>query len=249
MKTTKKLTLTALCLVVLCAGFTVFQLMRHQNHTRMTGANLTEPASDLYSGENDEQFYDTDSILVITNKKHALPAGYEPKDLVRPQVEMLNECFLRSLAASALEEMFAAADNAGVHLVLGSGYRAESLQKLLYDGYVEQYGREVADYISSRPGYSDHQTGLAVDIADHDALTYLTEAFADTPEGVWLKEHAHEFGFVMRYPKDREDITGFAYEPWHFRYVGTEAAGAIHEQGEWYTLEEYCRVEGGSYGD
>lgn len=241
----KKLAGSALGIALLCACTSVFPMGCMT--ANITDRNMNEVH--MYSGENDRQFYDTDSILVVANKKHALPAGYEPGDLVRPQVEMLNECFVRQIASAALEEMFAAAEAEGIHLILGSGYRAESLQRELYDKYTKQYGREVADTISSRPGYSDHQTGLAVDISDHDAKTYLTEEFENTPEGQWLLQHAHEYGFILRYPRGKDAITGYVYEPWHYRYVGTDVANAIYNEGSWLAMEEYCDVEGGTYAN
>ena len=247
MKLTKKLFITTVCLMAICTIFMVISHYRTQGGQNMT--ETKEETVDMYAGENDRQFFDTDSILVVANKKHALPAAYEPSDLVHPNVEMLNDCYLRSLAAAALEEMFAAADAEGVHLVLGSAYRAEALQRQLYDGYVEQYGKDVADSISSRPGYSDHQTGLAVDISDHDAATYLTEEFGETPEGQWLMAHAYEYGFIMRYPKGKEAITGYSYEPWHYRYIGPEAAAAIYRNGDWNTMEEHYHLKGGTYAE
>lgn len=248
MNTTKKLFAAAVCMVLLGAVFMVYQHSRISAGTRTAGTD-NMPEAQAYRGEADEQFHDTDSILVVANKKHALPSGYEPADLVRPKVEMLNECFIRSLAADALERMFAAAEADGVHLVLGSGYRAETLQRQLYEKYAAQYGQEAADSFSSRPGYSDHQTGLAVDISDHDARTYLTEEFENTPEGQWLIQHAYEYGFILRYPRGKEEITGYTYEPWHYRFVGKEAAAEIFNSGSWYAMEEYCDVEGGTYVD
>ena len=246
---TKKLLAAVIALLVLCIiGFGVF---KNQNENASAAVEIEDssvPLTGYYAGEDDEQFHDTDSILVVANKKHPLPAGYEPQDLVRPNVEMVNECFVRTLASSALEEMFAAAEADGVHLLLGAAYRGEVLQRQLYDSYAGQYGRSAADYISSRPGFSDHQTGLAVDISDHDTLTYLTENFDATPEGQWLLNHAYEYGFILRYPKGKEEITGYGYEPWHYRYVGPEAAKEIYNNGDWLAMEEYCQVEGGDYG-
>ena len=193
-------------------------------------------------------FTDPDSYLILANKKHRLPEGYEPSDLATPEVEMrYNTWTLRLEAAEALERMFAAAEEEGIHLVMGSGYRGESFQTTLYNGYCEQYGCDVADQISSRPGYSDHQTGLATDLCGTDENYDLSEAFETTAEGTWLKDHAHEYGFIMRYPKGKEEITGYSYEPWHFRYVGVEYATKIYEKGEWYSFEEYFNVEGGDY--
>ena len=194
-------------------------------------------------------FEDPDSLLVVANKKHPLPYDYEPYDLVVPNVRATKTAYLREEAAYALEEMFDAAEADGVYLYLGSGYRSAYTQDGLYQSYVDMYGTEVADSLSSRPGYSDHQTGLAVDIADAGEVTFLTFAFGETEEGYWLKDHAHEYGWIMRYPYDKEDITGYRYEPWHFRYVGVDTATAIWEVDEFYSFEEYFDISGGDYED
>ena len=195
-----------------------------------------------------DPFTDTDSLLILANKKHPLPDGYAPYDLREPNVaSVYDSAPMRDEAATALEEMFAAAAEDGVTLLLGSGYRSQEYQYQLYSGYCDQYGCEIADTISSRPGFSDHQTGLAADIADHDRATYLTQEMEDTPEGIWLRNHAHEYGFIMRYPKGKDEITGYAYEPWHFRYVGRDYAEAIYNVDEFCSFEEYFGVEGGDY--
>ena len=142
--------------------------------------------------EETPDFYSTDSLLVVANKAHKLPDGYEPSDLTRPNVAMSADWTLREPAARALEEMFEAAEQDGVHLVLGSAYRPESYQRQLWNNYAAQYSPERADRISSRPGYSDHQTGLAVDIVQgmNSGLgTDFNETFENTPEGKWLREH------------------------------------------------------------
>lgn len=200
--------------------------------------------------ELDERFTDTSSYLVIANKKHKLPDGYEPSDLAYPEVDMrYNNWTMRWDAAVALEEMFAAAEEEGVNLVMGSGYRGEAFQKVLYDGYVAEGGQAYADSISSRPGYSDHQTGLATDLCGQDANYDLTQDFENTKEGKWLAANAYKYGFIMRYPKGKEDITGYAYEPWHFRYVTKEEAKKIHDAGENMTFEEFYGLAGGDYAD
>ncbi len=194
-------------------------------------------------------FSDTSSLLVVANKKHKLPDGYEPADLVHPNVRTTSQSWLlREPAARALEEMFEGAKADGVTLVLGSAYRSAGYQSQLWNGYAASYGSERADRISSRPGYSDHQTGLAVDIVQGMGSgrgTDYNETFENTPEGIWLKEHAYEYGWIMRYPKGKEDITGYAYEPWHFRYIGIDYAAQVYEAGEWMTFEEYFGVSGG----
>ena len=193
------------------------------------------------------QFVNVNSTLLVANKKHKLPSGYQPADLRVPNTRAAQTVYLRDEAATALERMFNAAAAYGVYLVAGSGFRSESLQSSLYYGYVNSYGQAAADGISSRPGYSDHQTGLAIDISDYNGATYLTSEFEGTVEGMWLKDHAHEYGFIMRYPKNKSAITGYNYEPWHFRYIGVDYATAIHNVDVWYTFEEYFNVEGGNY--
>lgn len=154
---------------------------------------------------------------------------------------------MRDEAATALENMFTAAGNDGITLVACSGYRSAVYQDQLYSGYVQSYGTATADSISSRPGYSDHQTGLAMDIGDHDQATVFTTDMKNTPEGQWLYTHAHEYGFVLRYPEGKEYITGYSFEPWHYRYVGIAVAEAMYAISPDETLEEYLGVSGGDY--
>lgn len=184
---------------------------------------------------------DPDSLLVVVNKQNKLPEGSEPTDLVLPAVRNTGtNPYLRKDAASALEQMFQAAEADGIRLVLGSGYRSQQVQESIYNRYAAADGREAADRYSARPGHSEHQTGLAADISDENGENYLEESFDETPEGRWLFDHAHEYGFILRYPQGKEHITGYMYEPWHYRYVGRENAGMIHESA--LTLEEYCGV-------
>lgn len=212
----------------------------------MTVAETPEPTP---TPTEEPDFYSTDSLLIVANKSHKLPEGYEPSDLTRPNVASSAAWTLREPAARALEEMFAAAEADGIHMVLGSAYRSEAYQRQLWNNYASMYSPERADRISSRPGYSDHQTGLAVDIVQgmNSGLgTDFNETFENTPEAKWLHEHAQEYGWIMRYPKGKEEITGYAYEPWHFRYIGKEYAEAIYAVDEWETFEEYFGVEGGT---
>lgn len=210
----------------------------------------SSPAAGEVNGVLDSRFTDTSSTLLLANKKHALPDGYEPSDLTPVTVPANKSGILmRAEAVNALKEMFDAASADGVTLLAGSGYRSEAYQRQLYDGYVAQYGTARADAISSRPGYSDHQTGLALDISDHDGATFLTSAMENTPEGQWLYKHAHEYGFILRYPKGKEAITGYAFEPWHYRYVGKEWSEKIYAVSPDETFEEYFGVSGGDYAN
>lgn len=179
-----------------------------------------------------------DSIAVIINKKHPLPEDYEPSDLVIPNVQATKEGLtLRSEAANALETMFSAAAEDGITLILGSGYRSYETQARLFNNYVNRDGEEAANRYSARPGESEHQTGLAVDISDYSMANWLKNSFKDTAESRWLIENAYKYGFVLRYIDGKEDITGYIYEPWHYRYLGIEEAAKIKASN--LTLEEY----------
>lgn len=191
--------------------------------------------------------HDPNSLLVIVNKKYPLEEQFEPSDLVEPDVvKNGTPWMLRKEAADALQQMFEVASQQGVTLKLGSGYRSYTYQGSLYQNYVSRHGQEKADTFSARPGYSEHQTGLAADILGSDPNTDFSQSFGETIEGQWLFEHAVEFGFILRYPKGYEEITGYQYEPWHFRYLGKEQAQKFKGSGL-PTLEQYFQVDGGDY--
>jgi zinc D-Ala-D-Ala carboxypeptidase len=187
-----------------------------------------------------------ENILALVNKENTLPANYKPNDLVIPNVpftfteQNVEKRFMRAEAARALEKMFSAAKQAGVHLVAASGYRSYERQQSLFALEVEKAGKEKAIHAVALPGQSEHQTGLAMDITSPSVKNEITIAFGETKEGKWVAEHAHEFGFIIRYPKGKEQITGYQYEPWHIRYVGKKAAKAMFKHG--LTLEEYFQV-------
>lgn len=182
------------------------------------------------------EYASDDHLWRLVNKSHPLSdSSYRP-ELVKPNVatrsdKSLDEQSVRADIAPAVEALFAAAQEAGHELEIGSGFRSAELQNTYYTNYVRVYGQTAADAVSAKPGYSEHQTGLAIDISTTDRACYLEDCFGDLPAGIWLKEHAHEHGFILRYPKEKEGITDFRYEPWHFRYVGKELAGALVASG------------------
>jgi D-alanyl-D-alanine carboxypeptidase len=180
-------------------------------------------------------------IAVLVNKQNKLPEEYNPADLVYPDVrfifsEKVDKRKMRQEAATALENMFKAAEDDSILLAGVSAYRSHSTQKTLFDRYVKRDGLEKAKTYSAFPGTSEHETGLAIDVSGREGKCAAADCFADTKEALWLEEHAHEYGFIIRYLKGKEDITGYQYEPWHLRYVGTELAAELAESGE--TLEE-----------
>ena len=193
----------------------------------------------------DREFYtqvetvaDPDNLLVLCNKYHQLPDGYEPADLTQISAAHSNggkTLYLRAEAAAAFEALCEAAAAEGYTILGQSGYRSYAYQQQLYDNYAARDGQAAADTYSARPGFSEHQTGLAMDICN-GALSY-TE-FGQTAEYAWAKENLHRYGFVLHYLPETQWITGYMTEEWHIRYVGTETAEKIHELG--ITFDEYC---------
>jgi len=180
---------------------------------------------------------------VLVNKKRTLSKTYVPQDLVKltevptvlenPEINQLRE-----VAYNALIELFEAAkEEENYELYARSGYRSYGTQESLYNSYVANWGKAAADKFSAKAGQSEHQTGLAMDITCEAMNFQLDETFGETDEGKWVAENAYRFGFIIRYPKGKEDVTGYMYEPWHIRYLGTELAKEVYESG--LTLEEY----------
>ena len=144
-------------------------------------------------------------------------------------------------AAAALEALFAGAAEDGMTLYATSGYRSYSTQKAIFERKLDRMSEKQANLSVAKPGYSEHQTGLAMDIEGETTKgTGLTEAFGESPEGIWAAKHCAEYGFIIRYPKDKTKITGYIYEPWHLRYVGREAAQEITALD--VTFEEYIAM-------
>ena len=156
----------------------------------------------------------------MVNKTYPVPADYNPG--IDPE------------AQAAFDKMQADAYSLGLNIYISSGFRSYDYQAGLYQRYVDQSGQEAADRFSARPGHSEHQTGLAFD------LNSITDEFKDTDEGKWVTENCHKYGFIIRYPADKESVTGYMYEPWHIRYLGVETAQAVHDSG--LCLEEYLGI-------
>ncbi|TYS67880.1 M15 family metallopeptidase [Sutcliffiella horikoshii] len=183
------------------------------------------------------------AMNVMVNKFWSLPEGYRPGDLMRPNVpfsfgdENSDRSKLRAEAAESLEIMFNVAKGEGIELYARSGFRSYETQAAIFKNEVATFGYEQAVLYVALPGTSEHQTGLAMDITAKSVGLELVEELEGTAEGKWLAENAHHYGFILRYPKGKTNITGYAFEPWHFRYVGVDIAGEIYAKG--ITLEEY----------
>ncbi len=166
--------------------------------------------------------------ILIANKTYSLPSTYNPQGLTDDTY-------------SAFQQLTTDAAYAGLDIYLSSGFRSYEYQNEIYNNYVSIYGQETADTFSARPGYSEHQTGMAIDVNSID------DSFAGTPEAVWLEEHCYEYGFIIYYPKEKDNITGYKYEPWHIRYVGKDVAQDVHNAAvacgdSNLTLEEYLGI-------
>ena len=182
--------------------------------------------------------------LLLVNKENLLPEGYKIETK-----RLSNGLLVDARIYDPLMEFLKAGNKEGCNLLVCSAYRPYERQVELYEedlakyqgmGYSYEKACAITEETLAVPGASEHQAGLSVDIVTlrHQVLN---DAFADTKAGKWLAEHAHEYGFILRYPKDKEEITGINYEPWHFRYVGKEAAEQIYELG--CCLEEYVMLQ------
>lgn len=176
-----------------------------------------------YAIEKKDGIYYIDGIL-IANKSYPLPSTYNPGGLL-------------SDFQNAFSKMQQAASKDGISLSVISGFRSYARQNTLYQNYVSKDGKSKADTYSARPGHSEHQSGLAADINS------LSQSFENTKEGKWLSSHCYEYGFIIRYPKGKEDETGYIYEPWHIRYVGEKLASTLYNNGDWITLEDYFGIQ------
>jgi D-alanyl-D-alanine carboxypeptidase len=186
---------------------------------------------------------DPNSLWLVVDKLRPLqPTTFTPSDLVETPLPHLNPPSLRAVAAHAMFDMFAAAKAEGAGgMQLQSAYRSYALQVKIYSGYVASAGKAGADSQSARPGYSEHQTGLAADISAMPLTCALAACFGQTPQGIWLAANAYRFGYLLRYPADKTAVTGYIYEPWHFRYVGQPLATEMKRTGA-TTLEEFFRL-------
>jgi D-alanyl-D-alanine carboxypeptidase len=183
------------------------------------------------------------SVLTVVDKQRVLPAGYIPPDLVGLDAGLAAPGFggllLRAEAAGALSRMLSAATAAGHDIRVRSAYRSYAEQERTFAYWVSVLGEAEARRVSAEAGHSEHQLGTAADLSTSDVGYDLTETFGDTPAGRWLAANAHIYGFALSYPPGAEDVTGYAYEPWHYRYIGTDHAQAWRASG--LTLIAYLR--------
>ena len=260
-----KLMLASVLLLAGCNG--VFDELKNSNNSQEQDREAEETMGDGQGEEmNDEDegvvlaaeylndikvedginyIQNPDNILVLVNKEYSLPVGYRADDLVKPDVTFSfsgehEKQLMRKEAAEALEKMFLAASQEGVEIAAVSGFRSYDRQVQIYNAEIAASGIEHAQQAVAEPGKSEHQTGLTMDVSSAENNYQLNQEFGNTAAGKWLKEHSAEYGFIIRYPKDGEKITGYMYEPWHIRYVGKTFATDIKNRN--LTLEEYIQL-------
>lgn len=212
----------------------------HSDNESLSARSVIE----IVNTNNDYSYYDHDidtdiskDYLLLVNKYYHLGNDYVPDDLVN----INNKYYygdghqIRKAAYDAFIDMWNQANMKGIYFIINSGYRSFEDQQEVYDFYKNNYGTTYADSIAARPGYSEHQTGLSIDIFSTEYTT--TEAFKNSTHYEWLVNNAYKYGFIQRYQSDTEDVTGFTEEAWHWRYVGVEAATYLHEHD--ITFDEY----------
>ena len=189
--------------------------------------------------ERYRRYEDDGDLLVLVNKYYGVSSDYKPKDMVTipSKYTTYSNAKMKEVAYKAFKKMHKAAKEKGLNFKICSAYRTYSTQRSLFNGYMNSRGAKTAFVLSAYPGRSEHHTGLAIDLLTGRNGWAMSNSFANTKEGKWVKKHCAEYGFIVRYPDGSTNITGYGYESWHLRYVGIDAAKEIMSQG--ITLEEY----------
>lgn len=248
--------------VLLLIGLGIYSFRQHiDNEEPFSPNTVSTTGASIEPTENPLLPYDLNSIrdpsnkipldtvpssyTALVNRDFLLPANYVPKDLVEPKVRFSHgdhddKRKLRKVAATALEKMFRAAEKKKIILYGVSGYRSYKRQEIIYQRNVSLRGKKATDALSAKPGSSEHQTGLTIDVSAASVSCLLTGRLAQTKEGKWLAKNAHKYGYIIRYPKGKSKITGYSYEPWHIRFVGVTIATYLYKNK--LTLEEYYGV-------
>jgi len=253
----KKLILWIIIFLAILA-ISIFLFHRHADEINLTTKTTTPSSSSTTAttkpsqavfDKNQYSLNVSSSLWVVVNKGRVLPSNYVPAGL---RVFGSSGMNLGAEAANALQQLFNGATNAGLDLMLSSGYRSYNTQVGLYNSYVASYGQASADTFSAKAGHSEHQTGLAADLAPTSRQCELDVCFGNLPEGKWLAANAYKYGFIIRYPADKTQITGYQYEPWHVRYVGTNLSNEMHKTGittleEFFGLPAYTSYPASSY--
>lgn len=247
----KKLLIGAGIAIVIIVIIVLFRVKKSVSANEDKGAKAAWNVEDYIEGEdkassvvNNAKEVDTNpnSKTVLVNKKYGIDKEYKPDDLVIPNIRFSfnykdEKKYLRKEAAKNLELLFQGAKHYGYDLLGVSGFRSYDRQKTLYEYSLINNGFDYTQVYSAMPGLSEHQTGLAIDISCTNLGGLLTDKFGETKEGKWVYENCYKFGFIVRYPKNKSNVTGYGYEPWHIRYVGYDLAKFLYDKD--ITLDEY----------
>ncbi len=208
-----------------------FQEHRDLEHSKVVSLVNVNADKEFYTDLEKTDITKNNTMLV--NKFHVLEKNYIPNDLVDVSIQhAYGKQKLRKEVYEHFISMFEAAKEEELTIIINSSYRTYNYQKSLWDRYAMQHGEKWANEYAAQAGSSEHQTGMAIDVT-----TYGADDFEKTQEFKWMGQNAYKYGFILRYPKDKTDITGYQYESWHYRYVGEELARKIYESG--LTLDEY----------
>ena len=197
----------------------------------------------IINTHNDDAYYENEltsnkdkDLKILVNKHYHVDDTYEPDDLVNISnwYSYGDDQMMRKEAYDEYVSMFNAAKEQDIKIIINSSYRSYADQKATYDDFINRYGKEQTEALAAHPGNSEHQTGLAIDVTTPG---YNTKTFDTSEAFTWLQNNAYKYGFILRYPKDKEYLTGFDYESWHYRYVGKDIAKYIHENN--ITYDEY----------
>jgi D-alanyl-D-alanine carboxypeptidase len=216
-----------IALAIIVGGYLVF--FRRDSHVAAPTGNAGKPVA-VDSSIQKYTIDNQNSLYYVVNKQRALPSSFVPENLVN-----IRGAQLRSDAANAMNQLFDAARTDGINFKIISAYRSYNYQVGVYGGYVKKDGVAKADTYSARPGHSEHQLGLAADLGT--GTCDLQICFGDTAAGKWLLANSYKYGFIVRYQKGKENLTGYQYEPWHIRYLGIDLAAKVTKSGK--TLEQY----------
>ena len=250
-------------IIVLCSLIVIFFAIltfQYIDFDKETDKYTLDNQGEYYNSNNDSgenaDLLDNDSKLIkvdtnpdsytkIVNRDYPMPEEYVPPDLVVPDVEFsfygtCEKSYMRKLAAQAIEQLFNAAQDEGYTLKIVSAYRSYERQKAIYNNNVRSRGESSTDKVSAKPGCSEHQTGLCADVSSETVDCTIEQNFGDTPEGKWIAANSYKYGYIVRYPEGKSDITGYSYEPWHIRYVGKNLAKYLYDKN--ITLEEYYKT-------
>ena len=218
-------------------------LTKYVNYQKENTDKSIDDIIAIINTHNDDKYYENElasnkdkDLKILVNKHYHVDGEYEPEDLVKISnwYSYGDDQMMREEAYNEFISMFNAAKDADIKIIINSSYRSYADQKATYDDYLQRYGLETTEALAAHPGNSEHQTGLAIDVTTPG---YNTKTFDQSDAYTWLSNNAYKYGYILRYPKDKEYLTGFDYESWHYRYVGKEIAKYIHENN--ITYDEY----------